>query len=249
MPVEVGELDVVVVAVLVVLVVLLVVVEVELDELEALDDPSEPCVTLVPEPDAPTWIVGIPVGRVPIVTGPMPLPGLMMVVVPPPEPPLEPEPLEPEPLDPLEPELPLEPLEPELPLEPEEPEPMLTVVVGTLATGVGVVTVGVVTVVVPPPEPLLPVPEPVLPEPVLVGEVVCVGREPATGCEIVAEVEWRPTVRGAVDVPWPTCAKRVLRLLANAAGMPAACAPCDVTTLTDASPREEEEEECDPALG
>jgi hypothetical protein len=181
----------------------------------------------------------------------MPLPGLMMVVVSP-EPPLEPEPLEPEPPDPLEPEPPdpldpeppLEPLEPEPPPEPDEPEPLLTVVVGTLATGVGVVTVGVLTVVPPPPEPPLPVP----PEPVLVGAVVCVGREPATGCEIVAEVEWCPALlRGVVAVPWATCARRVLRLLANTEEIAPVCAPCGLTTLTEASGREEEE--CDPDLG
>ena len=177
----------------------------------------------------------------------MPLPGLMMVVVSP-EPPLEPEPLEPEPLDPLEPEPP-DPLEPEPPLEPDEPAPLLTVVVGTLATGVGVVTVGVLTVVPPPPEPLLPVPVPLPPEPVLVGVVVCVGREPATGCEIVAEVERCPALlRGVVAVPWPTCARRVLRLLANTEEIAPVCAPCELTALTEASGREEEEE-CDPDLG
>lgn len=219
----------------------------ELDELDVLD--VLPAREDVPEePDTPvTETTGVPVGRVPLVAGTVTttvlLPDLTTV------PPWLPDPVLPlpEPVLPLpEPVLPLPLPEPVLPL-PELPEPVDT---GVLETGVGGVTtgtVGVVTGVVPPPE--LPLPEPVplpepaplpLPEPVLVG--VWVGREPATGCEIVAELEWCEAGWPAVGLP--TCASRVLRLLATAAGTPAA-PPRGLTTLTGASPWDAWE----PALG
>ena len=122
-----------------------------------------------------------------------------------------------------------------------------------LTTGVGVATTGVagvvVTVVVP--EPVVPVPvlpDPVLPlpEPPVVGVELCVGCRPATGREIVPDVEW--CADAWLAVPCPTCASRVLRLLATAAGTPAAPvapADCGLTTVTEASPREAWE----PGLG
>jgi hypothetical protein len=64
-----------------------------------------------------------------------------------------------------------------------------------------------------------------------------VGCRPATGREIVAEVEW--CADGWLVVPCPTCASRLLRLLATAAGTPAALelpAECGLTTATEASP-------------
>lgn len=150
-------------------------VEVELELVE----PGE-LMTRDVEPDDPVdETTGVPVGWVPTVIGEVtgPLPEWMTVVTVPGLPELEPLP---------EPELP-EPLP-----EPELPEPVDTGVagVGVLTTGVGVATTGtvgvvtgvVVTVVVPEgvevlPEPLFDVPEP------------RVGRRPATGREIVAELE------------------------------------------------------------
>jgi hypothetical protein len=112
-------------------------------------------------------------------------------------------------------------------------------VAGVVTTGAGVATTGaagVVTVGVPElvaPEPLVPLPEPLVP--VLVGAELWVGWRPATGREIVAELEWW-TVRWAAAVPWLTCARRLLRLLATAAGTPAAWPGCGLTTVTAATP-------------
>ncbi|HEX3976691.1 MAG TPA: hypothetical protein VHW96_10525 [Solirubrobacteraceae bacterium] len=237
------ELDVVLVVVLV-----LELDEPELDVLEALDDTLE-------DPDV-TRTTGVPDERVPTSGGGMtvPLPGLTTVTTVPagllePDPPPEPEPPEPELPEP-------EPPEPELP-EPEPlPDPVDTGVVGVLAIGVGVATtgvVGVVTVVVALPVPVLPdpvlpvpvLPEPVLPlpEPVLVGAGLRVGWRPATGREIVPEVE--RCAEEWLAVPFPTWASRVLRLLATAAGTPAARPGWGLTTATEASPRAAWE----PALG
>jgi hypothetical protein len=198
------ELEVVVVELDVV-----VVVEEEEEEVEALDEPTEP----VPE------MTGVPVGREPLdegmVTTTVPLPVLTTGV-----------------LGLLEPE-------PEPPEPPWPPEPVDTGVVGVAETGAGVVTTGTVTVVaplpeLPLPEPPLPLPEPAPPVPVLVGAELCVGRLPATGCEIVAEVVWRAVPW--VAVPRPARASRVRRLLATAAETPPVPA-CGLTTLTEASPR------------
>ena len=216
------------------LVELAVELKLELDVLAALDDGPD-------DPDT-TRTTGAPDGWAEISGGVMtlPLPDLTTTVVTAPAGLLEPEPLpDPEPELP-DPELP----EPELP-EPELPEPVDTGVEGMLATGVGVVAtgVGVVTVVLPLPLPVLPVPVLPLPEPVGVGAELCVGCRPATGREIVPEVEW--CTAGWPSVPCPTCASRLLRLLATAAGMPAAAPDCGLTTATEASPREEWE----PGLG
>jgi hypothetical protein len=215
--------------------------EPELEETEEGEgDEPEVLVTRGDVPDEPvTEMTGVPVGRAGRVTTTVPLPDLTTGV---------PGLLEPEPPEPLpEPPEPLpEPPEP-LPEPPEPlPEPVDTGVVGVLATGVGVATtgtVGAVTVVVPPPVlpvPVLPLPVPPLPEPVpdpvLVGVELCVGCRAATGCEMAAELEW--CTRVWPTVPWPTCASSVLSL-ATAAGTPAAPPVCAVTTLTDASPREE----------
>jgi hypothetical protein len=210
------ELEVVVVELDVV-----VVVEEEEEEVEALDEPTDP----VPE------MTGVPVGREPLdegmVTTTVPLPVLTTGV-----------------LGLLEPE-------PEPPEPPWPPEPVDTGVVGVAETGAGVVTTGTVTVVAPPPEPPppepprpepplpeppLPLPEPPPPVPVLPGAELCVGRLPATGCEIVAEVVWRAELWLAV--PWPARASSVRRLLATAAGTPPAAPARGLTTLTEASPRE-----------
>lgn len=192
------------------------------DPPEEVDEPEEP----VPE------MTGVPLGREPLeegtVTTTVPLPVLTTGVP-------EPEPVEPEPVDP----------EPE-PVEPEPlPEPVETGVVGVAETGVGVLTTGTVTVPALPPEPLSPepvLPEPPLPEPplplplpepVLVGVELRVGARPATGWEMVAEVECCAEPWAAV--PWLAWASRVLRLLATDAGTPAA-PTCALTTLTDAIP-------------
>ena len=201
--------------VLVLVLVVLVLDELELDVLVALDE--------APDDWDVTRTTGVPVGWVPTIGGgvTVPLPALttvVMVLAPEPEPLPEPEPPEPEP-EPPEPEP--EPLEPEPPPEPE-PEPVVTGVAGVLTTGVGVATTGVagvvVTVVVP--EPVVPVPVLPLPEPPVVGVELRVGCRPATGREIVPDVEW--CADAWVAVPCPTCASRVLRLLATAAGTPAA---------------------------
>ncbi len=217
----------------------------------ALDDSPD-------DPDVTTRATGVPDGWVPTSGGGMtlPLPVLTTTVVtvpagvPEPEPLPEPEPPpepEPEPLPEPEPEP--EPEPPPLP-EPEPeppPEPVDTGAVGVLAIGVGVVTTGVVGVVplpvpvlpvpvpvLPVPVPVLPEPVPVLPEPLLVGADVCVGCRPATGREIVPEVEW--CTEGWLVVPGPTCASRELRLLATAAGTPAARPGAGLITVTAASP-------------
>ena len=102
---------------------------------------------------------------------------------------------------------------------------------------------GAVTVPVPVPVE----PEPLLPVPVLVGVELRVGCRPATGCEMVAGLERR--TEGPPTELWPTCARRVLRLAATSTGSPAEFAAPGLTTLTEASPREEEEEAREPALG
>jgi hypothetical protein len=145
------------------------VVVVELDVVVVCDDPPE-------EPTEPvTEMIGVPVGREPLdegtVTTTVPLPVLTTGVPGLPEP------------------------EPEPPW-PSEPEPPDAGGVGVAETGAGVLTTGTVTVVAPPPEPPLPeplVPPPELPPPVpfLGGAELGVGRLPATGCEMVAEVECR----------------------------------------------------------
>jgi hypothetical protein len=152
-------------------------VEVEL-ELE-LVEPGE-LMTRDVEPEEPVdEMTGVPVGWVPTVIGEVtvPPPEWMTVVT---------VPGLPEPVPLPEPELP-EPLP-----EPELPEPVDTGVagVGVLTTGVGVATTGTVgvvtgvgvTVVVP--EGVEVVPEPPFDVPEL-----CVGWRPATGREIVAELE------------------------------------------------------------
>lgn len=192
--------------------VVLVELELELeypDPLDALEEPEEPVVEMT----------GVPVGRDPLeegtVTTTVPLPVLTTGVPGLPEP---------------------EPPDPEPP-EPEPPEPVDTGVEGVAETGVGVVTTG--TLVAPPPEPLPeppapePVPEPPPPEPVLVGVEPCVGALPATGWEMVAEVEcW---AEWWLAVPWLAWASRVLRLLAINAGRLAAPA-WGLTTLMAATP-------------
>jgi hypothetical protein len=178
------------------------------DPPDALEEPEEPVVEMT----------GVPVGRDPLeegmVTTTVPLPVLTTGV----------------------PGLPDgEPPDPEPP-EPEPPEPVDTGVLGVAETGVGVVTTGTVPVVVPPPEPLAPepeVPEPPLPEPVLVGVEPRVGALPATGWEMVAEVEC--CAERWLAVPWLASASRVLRLLAIKAGRPAAPA-WGLTTLMAATP-------------
>ncbi len=215
-PVVVVELDVVLVLVLVLDT---VGPDVLMPRDEVPDDPETP----VP------WMTGVPDGWVATVGGgaTVPLPGLMMVVTVPTGL-LEPEPPEPEP-EPPEPEPEPEPPEPEPEPEPPEPEPepVDTGVAGVVTTGAGVattgaagvVTVGVLEPVVP--EPLVPLPEPLVP--VLVGAELWVGWRPATGREIVAELEWW-TVRWAAAVPWPDLRQEAAALAGDRGGHPGGAA-------------------------
>ena len=86
----------------------------------------------------------------------------------------------------------------------------------------------------PVPEPVVPLPEPLLPEPVLVGVELRVGCRPATGCEIVPEVEWR--TEGRPDGAVAHLREEGAALGGDQRGNPAEFAASGLTSLTAASP-------------